>query len=139
MPGQSLEVNRKLLHQPEQEVDSNHFSRHKRVFFKKGSNHVAVKLLDIASFYYESQLVFALTREGKKFLVEKNLTELEKKLDKGIFFRANRRYIISSRLIRSFKTVDKVKVQVEMETSGKYFPVIVAQKRVSKFRKWISI
>jgi DNA-binding LytR/AlgR family response regulator len=110
----------------------------KKVFFKKGNIHIGVRLMDITCFYTESSIVFALTKDGLKCLAEKNLAELEAQLDNRIFFRANRKFIINGRHIKSFRTIDRVRIQVEIEVKSKQISVIIAQKRVSKFRNWIT-
>ena len=59
-------------------------------------------------------VVEKLTKEGKKFLVNKNLKELEEELDPRKFYRANRKYIIHINYIKSYRAFDKIKILVEM-------------------------
>jgi DNA-binding LytR/AlgR family response regulator len=109
----------------------------RRVILKKGINHVAVNLEDVVCFYYESKVVFALTREGYKFISPESLTDLEGYLDQHMFFRVNRQSIINGRFIKSFRVYNQVKIRVELEVPSREYHVEVSQKRVARFRKWV--
>jgi hypothetical protein len=43
-----------------------------------------------------------------------NLSELEEELDKNLFYRANRKYIINANYIKRFKPLEKSKISVEL-------------------------
>lgn len=108
-----------------------------RFFLKRGNAHVAVNLTDIVCFYHQSKVVFALVANGSKYLAEKNLKELEQLLDPRVFFRVNRHSIINGRFIHSFRTINQVKVEIEMEFGSPPYHALVSQKRAAAFRKWL--
>jgi DNA-binding LytR/AlgR family response regulator len=70
-------------------------------------------------------------------MVDKNLKELEEELDKKSFFRANRKYIINIHFIKSYKSYDKIKIQVDM-TIPVNEEIIISQETAIDFRKWIA-
>jgi len=116
-----------------------HFDSRKksRLVVRKGLEHIALKLEEIVLFYTENKLVYVIDRFGKKYLADKNLSDLEEDLDESIFFRANRQYIININFIRGFKTYEKVKLQVDLVIPDLDHCIIVSQENAPQFRQWI--
>jgi DNA-binding LytR/AlgR family response regulator len=112
-------------------------SRKTRIVVKKGIEFQSIQLDDVAYFFTEQKICFLITRDGKKFLVDKNLKELEDELDPQKFYRANRKYIININCIRSYRSYDKIKIQVEL-TVPVSEEIIVSQESAVDFRKWIN-
>ncbi len=109
----------------------------KRILVKKGMENISLRLDDVALFYTENKLVYVLDRWGKKYLADKNLTELEEELDENTFFRANRQYIININFIRGFKAYEKVKLIVDLTVPELSHCVIVSQETAPQFREWM--
>lgn len=109
-----------------------------RLIVKKGIENVSLRTADIVIIYTEDKLVFLLDREGKKYRIDKNLSELEHELDKDVFFRANRQYIVNIGFIKSYKTYEKVKLQVDLSLPVMNHHIVVSQEMAPFFRKWIS-
>ena len=80
---------------------------------------------------------FLVTKEGRKYLVNKTLKELEEELDPKKFYRANRKYIVHINSIKSYRASEKVKILVEL-TLPVPEEIIVSQESAIDFRKWIS-
>ena len=112
--------------------------RKSRVLLRKGLENIPVKLEDIALFYTENKIVYALDRLGKKYVADKKLSELETELNTDLFFRANRQYIIGLNFIKGFKPFEKVKLQVDLTVSEAQHLVIISQETAPAFRKWMS-
>ena len=108
-----------------------------RLVVRKGLEHIALKLEEIVLFYTENKLVYVIDRFGKKYLADKNLSDLEEDLDESIFFRANRQYIVNINFIRGFKTYEKVKLQVDLMIPDLNHCIIVSQENAPQFRQWI--
>ena len=108
-----------------------------RLIVKKGVENIALKLDDVALIYTESKVVFVIANNEKKYIYDKNLSELEQELDKSIFFRANRQCIVNINYIRGFKAFEKVKLQVDLTFSIIPNKIIVSQETAPQFKKWI--
>ena len=108
-----------------------------RLIAQRGSENFALRLEDIAFFYTENKIVFVIDCLGKKYICDKNLSELEEELDKNTFFRANRQFIINVNFIRGFRIYEKVKLQVYMIISHNN-PIIISQEMSPVFKKWIN-
>lgn len=109
-----------------------------RLMVKKGIENISLKTESIVIIYTEDKLVFVIDNQGKKYRVEKNLAELEEELDKHVFFRANRQYIVNIAFIKSYKTYEKVKLQVDLSMPILNHHIVVSQEMAPLFRKWIS-
>ncbi|NML21328.1 LytTR family transcriptional regulator [Pseudoflavitalea sp. G-6-1-2] len=112
--------------------------RKSRLLLRKGLENIPVRLEEIAIFYTENKVVYALDGNGKKFVSDKKLTELETELDADMFFRANRQYIIALNYIKGFKPYEKVKLQVDLTVPDTPHLVIISQETAPAFRKWVN-
>ena len=63
--------------------------------------------------------------------------ELEEELDKNIFYRANRKYIINTNYIKRFKPLERSKISVEL-TLPVNEEIIISQENSASFKKWIA-
>ncbi|MEI9808063.1 MAG: LytTR family DNA-binding domain-containing protein [Bacteroidota bacterium] len=109
----------------------------KRMIVKKGMENISLRLEDVVLFYTENKIVYVIDRWGKKYLADKNLSEMEEELDNTIFFRANRQYIININFVRGFKSYEKVKLMVELTLPELNHPIIVSQEMAPQFREWM--
>ncbi len=111
--------------------------RKKRLLVKKGMENISLRMEDIVLFYTENKLVFVVDNNGKKYLADKNLSELENTLDDNDFFRANRQYIVNINYVRGFKSFEKVKLQVDLTLPQLNHNIIVSQETAPQFRDWM--
>jgi DNA-binding LytR/AlgR family response regulator len=109
-----------------------------RLIVKKGLENISLLLEDVVLFFTENKIVYVIDKCGKKYLADKNLSDLEVELDQKIFFRVNRQYIININYIRSFKTYERVKLQVELTLNDLNYFIVVSQETAPYFRKWMS-
>jgi DNA-binding LytR/AlgR family response regulator len=109
-----------------------------RLIVKKGTENIALRTDDIVIVYTEEKLVFAIDKDGKKYIVDKKLADLEFELDKNVFFRANRQYIVNIGFIKSYKTYERVKLQVDLSMPNLNHHIVVSQEMAPSFKKWIS-
>lgn len=117
-------------------TDSVNHKRKSRLLLRKGYENIPVKLEDIALFYTENKIVYAIDSTGRKYVADKKLSELETELTTDLFFRANRQYIIGLNFIKGFKPFEKVKLQVDLTVSDTL--VIISQETAPAFRKWMN-
>ena len=108
----------------------------KRITVKKGLDFQSIKTDDIAFFYIEYKLVFLITTEGVKFVVDKPLSALENEFNPIEFFRLNRKFLAHINAISKFKAFEKGKLQVELRPRINE-EVIVSQEKASVFKQWL--
>jgi DNA-binding LytR/AlgR family response regulator len=112
--------------------------RKERLVVRKGFSSVLLKMEDIVLFYTESRVVYVLDKEGRRYMCDQNLSELETLLDKHTFFRANRQYIVNIQYIKGYKTLERVKLAVDVNCNETNHSVVVSQETAPYFRKWIN-
>ncbi|WP_259014216.1 LytR/AlgR family response regulator transcription factor [Emticicia fluvialis] len=107
-----------------------------RLIVKKGTNYYVMPAIDIAFIYTEARVVFLIDKTGERYIVEKNLSELELELSGRQFFRANRKFIVSIDAIKSFKPSFKGKIAIELMHLSKA-EVSISQENAAQFKRWI--
>lgn len=108
-----------------------------RLLVRKGLENISLRLDDIVLFYTENKIVYVADNTGRKYLADKNLTDLEEELDNNLFFRANRQYIININYVKGFKAYEKVKLQVDLSVPELNHCIIISQETAPAFRKWM--
>lgn len=108
-----------------------------RLIVRKGNENVVLKVEDIAFIYRDNSIIVAVDKDEKKYLCDKNLSCLEEELDKTVFFRANRKYLLNIEYIRGYKTFEKVKLEVSLSLSNCNHNIVVSQETAPFFRKWM--
>jgi len=108
-----------------------------RLLVRKGLENISLRLDEIALFYTENKIVYVVDHTGKKYLVDKNLTDLEEELDDSMFFRANRQYIVNINYVKGFKAYEKVKLLVDLTLPEISHCIIISQETAPAFRKWM--
>jgi len=121
-----------MIHLPEKK-------KRKRLVVKRGIENISMILENLVLFYTENKIVYTIDDMGKKYIVERSLSELTYELDNSIFFRANRQYIININHVKSFKAYEKVKLKVDLKIDevNTQHCVIVSQETAPAFKKWI--
>jgi DNA-binding LytR/AlgR family response regulator len=109
-----------------------------RLLVRKRDENIALKIEEIVFIYRDDLLILVVDKDEKKYLCDKHLSELENELDPTIFFRANRKYLININYIRSFKTFEKVKLEIFLNFPNSDHQIIVSQKTAPEFRKWVA-
>jgi DNA-binding LytR/AlgR family response regulator len=109
-----------------------------RILVRKGVEFQAVRVEDTGYFFTEHKLIFLVDKDNRKYMAEKsNLSELEEELDRNIFYRANRKYIINANYIKRFKPLERSKISVEL-TLPVNEEIIISQENAAAFKKWIA-
>jgi DNA-binding LytR/AlgR family response regulator len=119
-------------------VNSFHKKQKTRMLVRKGIENVILKTSDIVIIYTENKLVYVVDKDGKKYIADKNLSDLNEELDPGIFFRVNRQYIVNIGFVKSYKAYEKVKLQIDLTVPELHHHIIVSQEMAPCFRKWIN-
>lgn len=108
-----------------------------RLVVKRGLEYISLKLDDIVLFYTENKLVFVTDVNGKKYIAENNLSDLEEMLDQNQFFRVNRQYIVNIEFIRGYKPYEKVKLLLELNMPEINHHIVISQENSQQFRRWM--
>ena len=106
-----------------------------RIVGKKGTEFIALEVDDAAYFFTEHKIVFVRDFSGRQLILDKTLAEVEEKLDKGKFFRLNRKFIAQHKAIERFKP-DNGKIRIFLKPEMKE-EIHVSKETAPEFRAWI--
>lgn len=107
-----------------------------RFVVKYGEHLKTISVDDIAYFHTEDKITFLTLREGRHYVVDFNLDQLDSMLDKRNFFRINRQFIISIRSIAEMFTYSKSRVLIKLNPPSKH-ETIVSAERSAAFKAWL--
>jgi DNA-binding LytR/AlgR family response regulator len=97
---------------------------------------IYVKAKDIAYLQFIKGVTYATTNNNQKLPLDYSLDQVEKLLDRHLFFRINRQYIIHIDAIRKILTYynSRLILQLHPDAGG---DVIISRERVADFRSWL--
>ena len=91
---------------------------------------------EVAYFYADDKVVFMVTNEGKKYLMDSNLETLEEMLDPALFFRINRKVIAKIESIQKVKSLLSSRLQVFLKPLFNQ-DVFVSKYKSQEFKNWL--
>lgn len=109
----------------------------KRFSVKKGNQIYLYHENDMAYFYANGKKVFMLDYNGEASLLGYTLDQLETLLNPDLFFRINRKYILSIDSILRMTCYDRYRIKIETKI-GSQDDMIVSIDRSAPFKKWIN-
>lgn len=108
-----------------------------RMLIRFGHSLKLVDLSDAAYFYTKDKITFLITRSSsKRYPVDYPLDKLEEMLDKKVFFRINRQFIVNVNAIREMHPYSKSRVKVDLDPPTD-LETIVSTERSAEFKKWL--
>jgi len=108
----------------------------KRFTIKMGQHLKMVNIDDAECFYSENKGTYIRTVDGRDYLLETTLEQLENELDPKQFFRVSRKFIVSINAIKDIVMYTNSRLKVILPTY-KGDEVIVSRERVNDFREWL--
>ncbi len=108
----------------------------KNRFLVRLGNHIhSIKTEETALFYAEGRTVFLVTNEGKKFILDYKLEDLDQVLDSNSFMRVNRTFIVNMEAIKDVIVYSNSRLKLILNVSTDN-DIIVSRDRVSAFKTW---
>jgi two-component system, LytTR family, response regulator len=111
---------------------------YKSRFMVKAGEHIhTVEAGDIAAFFAVDRYTFLLNSQGRRFIVDYTLEDLEGLLDPSSFFRVSRSFIIHIKAISKVAVYssNRLLIQLSQEFDKE---IIVSRERVAPFKDWIN-
>ena len=107
-----------------------------RFLVNKADSMIPIATEDIAYLYTEDKVVFLITRDNRRFMLNYSLDQLEKQLNPVSFFRVNRQFIVAMRSIHKIHNYFNYKLKVELAPVSEQ-EVIVSRQKVADFKEWL--
>ena len=107
-----------------------------RFLVNKADSMIPISAEDIAFLYTEDKVVFLITRDNRRYMLNYSLDQLEKQLNPVNFFRVNRQFIVAMRSIHKIHNYFNYKLKVELNPASEQ-EVIVSRQKVAEFKEWL--
>lgn len=112
-------------------------SAYKSRFLVKYGGHFQFKRTDeIAYFFADGKIVYLVSYEGKRYLIDYTLEELESQLNPVYFFRVNRKLIIQLNTIKDIRPYLGGRLRLNLQPAPPD-EVVVSRDRVADFKGWL--
>jgi DNA-binding LytR/AlgR family response regulator len=111
-------------------------ARRARLVGRKGTQHHALALTQVAYVVSVDKLAYAVTLDGTRYALDQTLGELETELDPAQFFRVNRQLLVAAHAVRHYSAAGKGRLKVLLQPAADG-EVVVSQERAQAFRQWI--
>lgn len=128
-PAISLEQIRSLL-QPVPKTFKSRF------LVKLGERILTVDVHEIAFFYSEDKFSLLQTNQGKKYIIDYTLDEIEDMVSPDQFFRLNRKYITSIAAIKDVFSYSNSRLKIHLHNSADN-DILISREKVGTFKNWL--
>ncbi|ARS35771.1 LytR/AlgR family response regulator transcription factor [Pontibacter actiniarum] len=107
-----------------------------RFLVKQGQTIKAVSVEEVAYFRAEEGVVFLVTHQGKRFIINYTLDQLEEQLDRTVFFRTNRQLIAHIRAVQEVRPYLKGRLHLLLQPASDT-DIIVSNSKAQAFKEWL--
>lgn len=107
-----------------------------RFIIKVGDHIRSVEVKSVDYFVSQEKATFLQTREGKRFIVDFTLDQVEALVDPSVFFRINRKYLVSFEAITDIIAWSNSRLRLVLRNCDDR-EVVVAREKVNAFKEWL--
>ena len=102
----------------------------------KGGKLIPVDISNVAFFYIKNEITMLYTVKGDTYMTDYSLESLEKEVNPHDFYRANRQFLISRRIVKEVESYFARKLCVKTHT---LVPenIIISKAKATDFTKWL--
>lgn len=93
---------------------------------------------NIAWFYTANELVYAGTTDNKQYIIDFTMEQLQQQLDPGVFFRANRQFIVQRSAIQEVDFYFNGRLALKVQPAAKE-QILISKARVPEFKNWMNV
>ncbi|MFL0353673.1 LytTR family DNA-binding domain-containing protein [Xanthomarina sp. GH4-25] len=108
----------------------------KRFSIKVGQHLKLISIENIECIYSENKGTYLYTNDGRSYLIDITLEQLESELNPDLFFRVNRTFYVHINAIKDMISYTNSRLQIKLHTYNEQ-EVIVARERVKDFKAWL--
>lgn len=108
----------------------------KRFTVKIGQHLKMIPVEEIECFYSENKGTYAATIDGRSYLLETTLEDLQNELQPEVFFRVSRKFFININAIKDIVSYTNSRLQLKLHQFND-FEIIVSRERVKEFKDWL--
>lgn len=107
-----------------------------RFLVKVGTHLRVVEVQDVLYFYSLQKGTYLKLNDGKDYVLDQSIEQLEMLVDPKVFFRINRKYFVSLKSITDVITYSnsRLKLKVQYPIDDEF---LVAREKVKEFKEWL--
>ena len=94
---------------------------------------------DVAYFMADGKYLVLFTRDGQNYILDQTISGIETKLNPALFFKINRKFIISYASIKEMVKYSNSRIKIILvpaPPSG--IEAIVSSERIQEFKQWLN-
>ena len=107
-----------------------------RFLVKSGQRYFSIESEEIAYLYSEEKLTHLVTWQSAEHILDYTLDDLEGQLDPKIFFRANRKFIINIKSVKTIHSYFSHKLKITLKPPSKT-DLIISREKATDFKNWV--
>lgn len=108
----------------------------KRFTVKVGQHLKIINADDVECFYSENKGTYAATSDGRNYLLDTTLEQLEEELSPEMFFRVSRKFYVNVNHIGDIISYTNSRLQIKLNRFNEQ-EIIVSRERVKDFKLWL--
>jgi two-component system response regulator LytT len=108
----------------------------KRFSVKVGQHLKLITIDEVECFYSENKGTYAYTNEGRNYLLDSTLEQIETDLEPQTFFRVSRKFFVNVNAIKDIISYTNSRLQIKLNKFNEQ-EIIVARERVKDFKDWL--
>ncbi|TYA53780.1 LytR/AlgR family response regulator transcription factor [Formosa maritima] len=117
-------------------VNSNEKAYKKRFSVKVGQHLKLISVHEIECIFSENKGTYLHTVDGRNYLIDLTLEQLEDELNPDLFFRVNRTFYVNIKAIKDMVSYTNSRLQIKLNSYNEQ-DVIVAREKVKDFKAWL--
>jgi DNA-binding LytR/AlgR family response regulator len=102
-----------------------------------GQKYLSINISEVAYFNANEKVVYLVTKDQKKYIIDYTLDELEGMVEPKAFFRLNRQYLSKIDAIESISSYFNGKLKIQLNPNV-VDEVLVSRERASEFKQWLN-
>jgi len=110
--------------------------KYKDRFLVKLGNYIhSIKVEDVHYFQSDGRIIYLINNEGKKFIIDYKMSELDEILNSKNFFRVNRSFIVNINSILNVSVFTNSRLQLHLNQPTDQ--IVTSRDRVNDFKVWL--
>lgn len=107
-----------------------------RFLVRFGEKIQSVAVEEVAFFFSEERVTFLQTKEGKKYVLDSTLEQVESQVDPLLFFRINRKYLCRVDAVDEVLTYSNSRLKVKLKNCPDH-DILISREKVGEFKDWL--
>jgi DNA-binding LytR/AlgR family response regulator len=107
-----------------------------RFLVKFGEKIRSISIEEVAFFFSEARVTFLQTKEGKEFVLDQTLDQVESQIDPSTFFRLNRKYLCSFPSISDIFTYSNSRLKIKLHNCQDD-DILISREKTADFKSWL--